>query len=794
MRITLDYYRILRVLIKADASAITQAYQDRLQQISRQEYSEAAISARNKLLEKAYKVLSNPRSRGEYDHSFFAPAPLEPTAETETEVEAEQAENTEQVAVATAPLEPYLEIEPQLLPGVLIILCEIAEYDQVISLGKDYLAGQNNQTTKTKTPENLQENGTADILLCMALSYLEISREHWHKQQWEDAAISGQMGLSLLRNDQVDLFPTLQAEILHELNLLKPYRVLDLLQNYARGSTSRNKGLKLLESMLAQRRDLSETVKDPSGLELDQFLQFIQQIRTYLTLSEQKEIFLTEAKRGSDTSNYVAAYALVAEGYANKQPTAIVQAQALFKQIGHNQNTHWEQAVCALLLGRPEESQAIVQQSQDRVILQAIEQHSGDEPDLLPGICVHSENWLQNEVLPQFKDLKNQKMTLRKYFGDPKVQAYLDQITPPKSIPTQTSAKARVSASQPTQKKRQGLEIGLGGLIQSWFQKKQVTLPTTVDKRSLANKSTAKQQVLATTSTSSKKQQSDYGLANRNSANHSSANRATTNRGSHRATTQTSVAVKSSPVKSSPSKTALALSGGNGHPASPNQPARKKPSQRKVRKRIPPKVIFRSFLLLLGLMLGLGTVGFVLTKASLDKNSNSETSIDSGLEPITTPNGTLLEEDATVAEQDSPQVIEPVIPSTELTPQLAKKVVQTWLDSKVAALGKQHNSQKLDDVLTGELLTNWQNRANFYKQSNIYRQFEHQLAIRSVQIDPNNSDLATVQAEVKEVAKHYQSGQLNNQQSYDETLVVNYNLVLQGDVWKIQASKVVQSL
>ena len=77
MRITLDYYRILRVLIKADASAINQAYEDRLQQISRQEYGEAAISARNKLLEKAYKVLSNARSRGEYDRSFFAPVPVE---------------------------------------------------------------------------------------------------------------------------------------------------------------------------------------------------------------------------------------------------------------------------------------------------------------------------------------------------------------------------------------------------------------------------------------------------------------------------------------------------------------------------------------------------------------------------------------------------------------------------------------------------------------------------------------------------------------------------------------------
>ena len=662
--------------------------------------------------------------------------------------------------VATAPLEPYLEIEQQLFSGVLIILCEIAEYDQVISLGKDYLYSKDDSLVEAL------ESQKADILLCMAIAYLEIGREHWHKQQWEDAAISGKMGLSLLQDDGVDLFPSLQAEILHELNLLKPYRVLDLLQNYSRGSTSRNKGLRLLQSMLAQRRDLPETIKDPSGLELDQFLHFIQQIRTYLTLSEQKEIFLAEAKRGSDISNYVAAYALVAEGYANKQPTAIVQAQALFKQMSNNQNTDWEQAVCALLLGRAEESQDIVQQSQDQATLQAIRQDSGDAPDLLPGICLYSENWLQQEVLPQFKDLKNQKMTLRKYFGDPKVQAYLEQITPPQPIPTKNPNAVRGSASQSAHKK----DKGFGSIIQSLFQKKQVALPATVEARTTARKPVARKQMTAITT--------------------SGEHQTTMANGSAKAITKTSIA-----VKSPPSKTTTPPSQSHGNTAYPNQPPRKKLVQRRTGRKVTPKVIVRSFLLLLGLMLGLGTVGFVLTKASLDKERNSETAVESGLEPITSQTGTLLGSDATeVGDVAAVEIVEPVVVSTELTSELAKKVVQTWLDSKVAALGKQHNPQKLDSILTGELLSTWRNRANFYKQSNTYRQFEHNLTVRSVNLNPNNSDLATVRAEVKEVAKHYQGGQLSSQQSYDETLVVDYDVVLQGDSWKIQASRVVQSL
>ena len=92
------------------------------------------------------------------------------------------------------------------------------------------------------------------------------------------------------------------------------------------------------------------------------------------------------------------------------------------------------------------------------------------------------------------------------------------------------------------------------------------------------------------------------------------------------------------------------------------------------------------------------------------------------------------------------------------------------------------------------MLTQWRNSSAYYQQNNIYRQFEHDLKIRSVKINPENSDLATVEAEVKEVAKHYQQGQLNQSQSYQDNLVVNYELIRQNNTWLIKNSKVLQSL
>ena len=748
MRITLDYYRILRVPIKAEASAITQAYEDLLQQISRQEYSQAAISARNRLLEKAYKVLSNSQSRAEYDRTFLAPltaqTPKEEAAQEETEATPDS-----NVLTAPAPIEPCLEVEPQLVPGVLIVLCELAEYHSAIELGKECLYSSDSDLATKETYK-------ADVLLCMAMAHMELGREQWQKQQWEEAAISGKMGLSLLQDDGLDLFPSLQGEIMHDLNRLKPYRVLDLLKNHSFTSSSRRKGIELLQSMLAQRRNLPETAKDPSGLKIDQFLHFIQQIRNYLTLSEQKEIFLTEAKRGSHISSYVAAYALIADGYANKQPMAIVEAQGLFEKMSQSQNTHWERAICALLLGQAEESQEIIQHSQDRKTIEAIEQDSRNAPDLLPGLCFYGEQWLQKEVLSQFKDLKNQKMTLREYFSDSKVQSYLEQIVP---TPQGTTA---TTAPTPQPKPKSKSEGGFAEIFQSIFDKKQTAQRTATQARSGINNSSSS----GVTSSPSN--------GNKTKIKHHNSPQTTSN--------QTAVSVKS-PPKNHHNGTATRQAIAN----STATPARQRPkTTQRQKSRITPKVMFRSALLLLGLIFGIGTLAFVVTKKGLDRTQVAVEEL-----PVAEPEPIITEEPPVTEPVATPET---VTISTELDAELAQKVVQTWLDSKAAALGQQHDLSQLSQILTGELATTWSDRANYYKQSNSYRQFTHGLTIRSVKLDPNDSNRGTVEAEVKEAAQHYQGGQQISQQSYDENLLVRYQLVRQGDLWKIEASEVVQGL
>ncbi|MGL5836257.1 MAG: IMS domain-containing protein, partial [Waterburya sp.] len=46
----------------------------------------------------------------------------------------------------------------------------------------------------------------------------------------------------------------------------------------------------------------------------------------------------------------------------------------------------------------------------------------------------------------------------------------------------------------------------------------------------------------------------------------------------------------------------------------------------------------------------------------------------------------------------------------------------------------------------------------------------------------------------KEVAQHYQSGQLDQTQSYNDNLLVRYQLIRKGDNWLIQNAEVLKTL
>ncbi|HEY9825593.1 MAG TPA: DnaJ domain-containing protein, partial [Stenomitos sp.] len=300
MQISLDFYRILGVPTRATPEQLQQAFEDRLQQLPRQEYSSAAIATRKQLLEEAFVVLADPEKRKAYDQSWTE------DPETESPPEAKPPQT--------------LEIVDGKLAGVLLLLQEVGDYQQILDLGANYLQRPidlNRVPTQAGTSEE-------DVILAMALANLELGRDQWQQSQFEAAAGSLQAGLDLLTQEQH--FPDVQADIRSDLYKLRPYRILELLNGSEPEAEARSKGLSLLQSMLDDRDGIDGNQDDQSGLSVNDFLRFIQQLREYLTVSEQQELFEREATRPSAVASYLAVYALIARGVSSGKPELVERA------------------------------------------------------------------------------------------------------------------------------------------------------------------------------------------------------------------------------------------------------------------------------------------------------------------------------------------------------------------------------------------------------------------------------------------------------------------------------------
>jgi curved DNA-binding protein CbpA len=809
VRIPLDYYRILIVPIQATAEQLKQAYSDRIQQQPRREYGETAIVSRQKLIENAYLVLSSVEQRAEYDARFFKHCP--PTNFTQTGGENSDPEPVKETTERGTTLSPSIEIATEEFAGVLLILQELGEYEQVLTLGADYLnSAEYAKLLKKERDSPTTSSLKEDIMLSLALAYLELGREQWHRQEYENAAISDRLGIDLLT--QENLFPGVRAEIEIDLYKLRPYRILELIARNPSESEARAIGFQLLQEMLAQRQGIEGEGEDLSGLTFERFLCFIQQLRTHLTSSEQEQLFVREAQTASPIANYLAVYALVARGFALKQPQSILRAQQMLEFLSQQQDVYWEESLCALLLGHTQKAIKKLLKSGDMDNIEIIKHHSPNSDDMLPGLCFYAEKWLQEEVLSQFCDLMEIKITLKEYFADRAVQKYLEELIPVEtSLEEEAEVKienAPASLKVPAKKSKTSVENLAMNLWVGWKQK--------LAERTQSSKAASSQKVMessgnsvATVSKSntatlerkpeiktpppSVKNSLQLPLASKNtpsqSPNHLPVKAASKGLSSEAEDLSPEAGYKSSngdkSTEVNSARTAGGLDGASS-PASlartPRQAIAKKPKV--VNKKPKSKeTLVKGWLFLFGLTVGVGTVGFVTMKTLLDR-----------------PTIFAKPEIQLAIAIDTPPIILPVVtpktaPVNPVTfTDKAKQVVGQWLDSKSAAFGREHQIDRLNSVLVAPLLTTWRDRAIAYKQENIYREYQHQITIRSAAIDKQNPRQAIVDAEVREIAKHYQAGKLDSTESYDDNLLVRYRLILQGDRWAIENAEVLKTL
>ncbi len=787
MRIPLDYYRILSVPIKAVEQQLEQAYSDRLQQQPRREFNQYAIEARQALIQTAYQVLSNPEARANYDAQFLVNMqPVEPLEVAESSedsqdgaiVEGNTAEAAPQdeiilndLVADTATINPTIDIPAAQLVGALLIMQELGEYELVLTQGIDYYNSPEFSQFQQQNSEEVNVATQENIILALALAYMELGREQWHRREYEAAAMSSQLGIDIL--NQENLFPQVKQELELDLYKLRPYRVLELISQNQPNSAPRARGFQLLQEMLVQREGIEGKGEDLSGLSFDQFLCFIQQLRTYLTSVEQKQLFDKDIQNDSAIGSYLAVYALLGQGFTGKQPELVLRAQRKLDYLSEKQDVTWEQGVCALLLGHTEKAISKVHKTQDTSKLNQILQHAPGSADLLPGMCFYTEKWLHEDVLAQFVDLIDTKLTLKEYFADREVQAYLDKLTPSTVLVTAETTSVASTPSKVAKQQSDSKEGGIGVLSRwrSIFNEKKSSQTVVC-----ANQIIQNTPIAVNSNTATIERQANGATHQKKTQGKSKT------KSKHRSPAPRNSQVKKS-VKSQPKSLSLPLEPKKrAVPASVLYKAQGRAKQQKMvgNKKATSGTRLKGWLFIFGLIFGIGTIGFIATKLFLS------------------PRQQTAEAQIAIAISD-PAIELPTAKSVVAKPKLtftekSQQVVEKWLSSKSAAFGKEHQIPELNNILAEPLLTTWRDRATAYKEGDFYREYQHQIKMRSAKVDPSNPNKATVEAEVKEVAQHYQSGQLDNTQSYDDNLLVRYQLVRQGEEWLIQKAEVLKTL
>ncbi|MEO9125492.1 MAG: IMS domain-containing protein [Microcoleus sp.] len=764
MLIPLDYYRILGLPIQATAEQLQQAHRDRTLQLPRREYSEVAIIARKQLIDEACAVLSDSDGRKAYDANFLAKTY---DRESEAAIAAKQRSKTSsgqatilQDAGETVPAEsnaldaapdphtPSIEIDDNQFVGALLVLQELGEYELVQKLGRPYL--NNGSIALDEGRFGDPQLVRPDIVLTVALACLELGREQWQQGQYQNAAKSLDAGQELLLRES--LFPSVRGEMQTDIYKLRPYNILELLSLPEEKVSERRQGMQILREMLEERGGIDGSGDDRSGLGIEDFLRFVQQLRKHLTSSEQQTLFEAEAGRPSAVATYLSVYTLLAQGFAARQPSMIRRAKLMLMQLGRRQDVHLEKAVCSLLLGQTEEASRALELSSEKEPLAFIREHSQDSPDLLPGLCLYAEHWLQEEVFPHFRDLANQPVSLKDYFADPKVQAYLEAlpsdaetanewvVVQPRSgkpqgrlqptgdrppAPPQPPAAKQVassvtltpvptdSSSTASEPKYQATGAGIGAVS-------AVSLPTTTAGHPAASTSKARRR----SNSSGRSGGIGQGLTG------SFADRART------LAAQISAQVKSMP----PNKLAL--------------------------------LVVASVLSLLILWWILSLFASAIQALSGPSLQGEQASISLDAPPVEIP-----------ALAAAPEPRAPAAVSGAITEEAAAQIVQGWLSAKAAALGPNHAVEELKQVLTEPALSRWQLMADAQQKNNAYQRYVHSLQVKGVKTNPTNPDRAEVEAQVSEKAEVFDRDQLVT--SRNENLRIRYDLIRQDGQWRI---------
>ncbi|MFM2079476.1 MAG: hypothetical protein RLZZ219_158 [Cyanobacteriota bacterium] len=331
MELPIDHFRLLGVSATTDSQAVLNTLQQRLDRAPDQGFTHDTLQARADLLRSSAELLSDDHRRQAYERELTS------------------------IAANAGAGVAGLEIPPSREVGGLLLLMEAGQAYEAFEAASRGL--------QPPQAPALGSSREADLTLLAGIACMAAARDCRTQRRYEAAATTLQQGLQLLQ--RMGQLPDQRRQLEQELQTLEPYRVLDLLSRDLSAASARSEGIALLDRMV-QRRGGLEGDADPD-FPLTDFQPFFQQIRQFLTVQEQLDLFNRWSAAGWATSVTLSCRALTAAGFVQRKPERILAALERLESgggYGHDLFMACQQ----LLLGQVEQAQALFDAGADTAL------------------------------------------------------------------------------------------------------------------------------------------------------------------------------------------------------------------------------------------------------------------------------------------------------------------------------------------------------------------------------------------------------------------------------------------
>ncbi len=387
MELPIDHFRLLGVSPSVETEAVLRALQVRLDHFPEDGFTREALTQRANLLRLSADLLTDQTRREEYESALLAGA-------------------------------VGLEISSNKEIGGLILLWEAKAPFEAFQLA-----------CKSLQPPQAPALGSgreADLTLLAALSCRAASWQEQEDRHYESAADLLREGMKLLQ--RMGKLPEQRKLFEEDLKDLLPYRILDLLSRDLSDEKSRQLGLSLLDEFVLKRGGLEgrTPTSEETVLEQSEFELFFQQIRNFLTVQEQVDLFVRWQKKGSSDAGFLAVLALAASGFSCRKPERIFEARKYLEGLRlEGVDPLPLLGSLDLLLADIDLAKKSFLNSPDPRLQDWLNNYPADS---LAAICDYTRDWLKRDALPGYRDVNSQEVDLEAWFADRDIQEYVDRL------------------------------------------------------------------------------------------------------------------------------------------------------------------------------------------------------------------------------------------------------------------------------------------------------------------------------------------------------------------------------